>query len=76
MYGFSQQVTACVVRVCRARLLCRPPLRQEAPCKNAADGDIMKAKFVFIPACHSVPIHVIALHQYARWECELPRKAR
>jgi hypothetical protein len=51
-------------------------LRQEAPRKNAADGDIMKAKFDFIPACHSEPIHVIALHQYAGWECELPRKAR
>jgi len=36
----------------------------------------MKAKFVFIPACHSAPIHVIALHQYAGWECELLRKAR
>jgi hypothetical protein len=66
--------------VCGARLLCAfivpPPLRQEAPRKNAADGDIMKAKFVFIPACHSAPIHVIALHQYAGWECELLRKAR
>jgi hypothetical protein len=51
-------------------------LRQEARRKNAAGRDIMKAKFAVIPACHSAPIHVIALHQYADWECELPRKAR
>jgi hypothetical protein len=40
-------------------------MRREAPRNNAADGDIMKAKFVFISACHYAPIRVIALHQCA-----------
>jgi len=32
-------------------LSCHPPLRQEAPAKNAVGGDIMKAKFAAIPDC-------------------------
>jgi hypothetical protein len=38
-------------------------MRQEAPCKNAAGRDIMKAKFVFIPGCRYGPAGGIALHQ-------------
>jgi hypothetical protein len=55
------------------RLVCYdvPQYPKDAPRKNAAGGDIMKAKFAAIPGCRCGLTRVIAPHQCLSQTCRM-----